>query len=119
MRTALHSVLRPGREEDYDREHARIWPEMAQSLIAAGITDWTIWRSGMNLFHLVESDDFRSAMAALAEDPVDRSWNDHINLIVDHFEPGEDDQALRTVWSLAEQVGSTASSDKPPNGPDA
>ena len=103
---ALHSVLREGMEEAYDTEHATVWPDLAASLRAAGITEWRIWRSGRHLFHLVECDDFAAAMEQLAHDPVNERWQAHINQIVDHFEPGIDGMALGRVWSLVGQIGS-------------
>lgn len=105
MRTALHSVLREGREADYDKEHAEIWPEMARTLRDAGIAEWQIWRSGGNLFHVVEADDFDAAMEYLRTDPVNQRWQNHIHEIVDHFEPGVGDgHALPLVWKLSVQA---------------
>jgi L-rhamnose mutarotase len=100
---ALHSVLRPGREGDYDREHATIWPELLQSLQDAGITNWHIWRSGLNLFHVVEADDLHASFARLDTDPVNQRWQEFINQIVDHFEAPNGEQILPLVWSLGHQ----------------
>lgn len=104
MIVALHSVLREGRELDYDREHATVWPELMISLRSAGITDWKIWRSGRNLFHVVECDDFAAAMAGLADDPVNDRWQAHIDTIVDHFEDGPNGMPLARIWSFSEQT---------------
>jgi L-rhamnose mutarotase len=106
MTAALHSVLREGQEEAYDREHARIWPDVLAALREAGIRDWTIWRSGRHLFHLVETDDFAAAMTALAGNPADQRWQQHMAAYVDHFEShpdGEAGRALRRVWRLRDQ----------------
>ncbi len=108
MIVALHSVLREGTEADYDREHRTVWPELADSLQRAGIDDWRIWRSGLNLFHLIETSDFDGAMLRLADDPVNERWQQHINVLVDHFETGADGQTLQFVWSLAAQVLATS-----------
>ncbi len=108
MIIALHSVLREGMEAEYDREHRAVWPDLADSLRRAGIDDWRIWRSGRNLFHLVETSDFDGAMSSLAGDPVNERWQRHINTIVDHFEIGPHGQALPFIWSLAEQTRTTS-----------
>ncbi len=68
-RLALHSRLLPGTEEAYEREHARVWPDLMTVMRAAGITDWSIWRSGRDLFHLVECDDYEAAVAQLRQRP--------------------------------------------------
>ena len=58
---ALHSVLRPGREEAHDAAHMSIPDELIDAHRRAGVHDRRIWRSGGNLFHLVECDDRRAS----------------------------------------------------------
>lgn len=111
MRVALHSVLRPGTELGYDREHERIPDDLAASFARAGIHEWTIWRVGDRLFHLVECDDFDAAMRTLADDPANERWQASIGRFVDRFiSPDDDDDdggsspaALREVWDLGRQ----------------
>jgi L-rhamnose mutarotase len=109
MKVALHSILREGQEAAYEREHATVWPELVEIMRGVGIQDWSIWRSGRHLFHLVEVDDFATAMAALADDPVNERWQRHMATFVDHFEgpSGEEGggRPLAHVWTLAEQPG--------------
>lgn len=107
MKVALHSVLREGQEAAYEREHAEVWPDLLAALRRAGIRDWTIWRSGRNLFHLVDTDDFAAAMDRLDDDEVNQRWQDHMAAFVDHFEPNGEGQAglaIRHVWTLRDQV---------------
>jgi L-rhamnose mutarotase len=99
VRIGLHSILRAGQEEAYEREHAVVWPDLLAALRRAGISDWTIWRSGRHLFHVVETDDFAGAMDRLAVDPVNERWQAHMAAFVDHFEPDP-----RHVWTLREQA---------------
>lgn len=106
-RLALHSRLLPGTEDAYETEHATVWPELIAVMTAAGITDWTIWRSGRDLFHLVECDDFEAAVARLATDPVDQRWQRHMAQFVEGFAQNPDGlagQSLRHVWTMSEQV---------------
>jgi L-rhamnose mutarotase len=106
MRVAMHSVIREGAEDGYEREHAAIPAELADSFSRIGIHDWTIWRSGRDLFHLVECDDFLAAMCALDRDPANERWQAHIGDYVDHFEvsgPGHEGMPLHEVWRLTEQ----------------
>jgi L-rhamnose mutarotase len=99
VRIVLHSILRAGQEEAYEREHATVWPDLLAALQQAGISDWSIWRSGPHLFHVVETDDFQAAMERLAVDPVDQRWQQHMAAFVDHFEPEP-----RHVWTLRDQA---------------
>jgi L-rhamnose mutarotase len=104
---ALHSVLAPGAEADYEREHQRIPDDLVASFARIGIHDWTIWRSGRHLFHLVDCDDYAAAMAALVGDPADEAWQARIGRYVEGFAgsgEGPDGQVLPVVWRLTEQV---------------
>ncbi|PZF81137.1 L-rhamnose mutarotase [Jiangella anatolica] len=105
MRVALHSVLRPGTEADYDREHERIPADLAAAFDRVGIHEWTIWRVGDRLFHLVECDDFDAALRALADDPANERWQARIGRFVDRFVGGTGGAPapLPEVWDLRRQ----------------
>jgi L-rhamnose mutarotase len=106
-RVALHSRLIDGTEAAYETEHATVWPELITAMHRAGIADWTIWRSGRDLFHLVECDDFDAAVEQLATDPVDQRWQQHMSRFVAGFAENPDGAAgkgLRHVWTMSEQL---------------
>jgi L-rhamnose mutarotase len=73
-RVGLHTRLKPGAEAAYDAAHAAVWPEVLEAIRAAGVTEWLIFRDGLDLFHYVECDDYARAIAELAELPVNRRW---------------------------------------------
>lgn len=100
---ALHSVLKPGREAEYDAVHERIPDDLVDAHRRAGIRDWWIWRSGAHLFHLVECDDFAAALARLEHDPANERWQAFIGDYVDHFEPADGEPALPLVWRMRDQ----------------
>ncbi|MEO3753180.1 L-rhamnose mutarotase [Streptomyces sp. B6B3] len=110
MRVALHSVLVEGQEAGYEEAHRVVPEELMTALRGAGIREWTIWRSGRHLFHLVECDDFAAALERLAADPADARWQRYIGVYVDHFETTEGSpasgptMALGQVWDLAAQA---------------
>ena len=98
--TARRTTLRPGRELDYERVHARIPEPVAQALRRAGVLRWTIWRDGSHLFHTIETrDGYPAMLAALAPVlPLDPAWD---QLIASLLEPGEGaDVILPAVWTL-------------------
>jgi L-rhamnose mutarotase len=107
-RIALHSRLIEGTETAYETEHATVWPELLTAMRRAGIRDWTIWRSGRDLFHLVDCADFDAAVEQLATDPVDQRWQQHMARFVQSFAENPDGAAgkgLRHVWTMSEQPG--------------
>lgn len=111
MRIALHSVIVEGAIDDYRSHHARI-PEGLRDLFGvAGIEDWTIWRSGRNLFHLVECDDFEAAMRVVNASSVNDEWQADIGRFVEGFygPDGEDGSTpIEQVWALAAQRSAEA-----------
>ncbi|MDX8143649.1 L-rhamnose mutarotase [Lentzea sp. BCCO 10_0061] len=98
---ALHTRLREGREADYDRIHASIPLELDGALREAGVHSWRIWRSGRELFHLVEVDDYRAMRAFLAEHPANVPWQAQMAELLeveDDYSGTEPD--VRLVWEL-------------------
>ncbi|HEY0247032.1 MAG TPA: L-rhamnose mutarotase [Gryllotalpicola sp.] len=105
MRLALHSTLRPGHEDAYERDHLVVPDELAETFARIGIHDWQIWREGIHLFHVLECDDFDAAMTALDADEANRRWQAFIGAHVEGFLPDGDPRPIRPVWHLAEQRG--------------
>ncbi len=96
---ALRSLLRAGRGEEYDAAHARIPDELVEAHRRVGIRDWRIWRSGDDLFHLVECDDLAAAFEALRDDPANERWQAFIGELVERF----DGVPLPLVWRMRDQ----------------
>ena len=101
---ALHSVLKEGREGGYDRAHVRIPEELVEAHRRAGIRDWWIWRSGRDLFHLVDCDDLPAAFEQLEHDPANERWQVFIGSYVDHFEEPDGTRSLPLVWRMKDQM---------------
>lgn len=62
---------------EYERHHARVWPEIARSIRSAGIADMEIYRTGTRLFMIMEVEDrfsFEAKAAADAADAKVQEW---------------------------------------------
>ena len=70
--------VRPGYEDEYVRRHDALWPEMAATLKASGITSYTIFRHGLTLFGYFETADLATTIAYLRDDPVNARWSAHM-----------------------------------------
>lgn len=103
MRIALHTRLKPGREAEYDQAHQQVPPELVRQIRAAGATAWTIWRSGIDLFHVLECDDYAALLAALEPSEVNQEWQQQMSVLqaVPHDYSGAGAAAgLPVVWDL-------------------
>lgn len=107
MQVALHSRIKAGHEEEYDRDHESIPDDLIEAFERAGIRDWSIWRSGRDLFHLVDCVDFSAAMTHLDGSEANERWQQFINRHLDGFARFGDGHAgliVPPVWNLEEQV---------------
>jgi L-rhamnose mutarotase len=98
---ALHTRLKPGREADYEAVHAKIPDDLDVALREAGVHSWRIWRSGLDLFHLVEVDDYEAMKAHLRDHPADIPWQARMSEFLDDsydYNGGRSDAKL--VWAL-------------------
>src|SRR5688572_17992852 len=68
--------VRPGCEEEYKQAHDEIWPEMLDTLKAAGIRNYSIFRLGLKLIGYFETDDLQKTIAYLKDDPVNKRWGE-------------------------------------------
>ncbi|WP_159622631.1 L-rhamnose mutarotase [Ruania rhizosphaerae] len=110
MTIALHSRLKDGHEEAYERDHQRIPEDLAAEFARLGIHEWRIWRSGRDLFHLVECDDFEAAMIALETSPANARWQEFINQHLEGFATftdGPAGTAVPQVWTLSGQISTS------------
>lgn len=101
QRIALHTRLAAGREADYEAIHAQIPPDLDAALRAAGVRTWRIWRSGHDLFHVVEVDDYRVMRHALRDHPANVAWQARMNELLEVADDySGDDAGLALVWEL-------------------
>src|SRR5882672_5628656 len=101
MRVALHTRVRPDRVAEYEAAHREVPPELVAAIRAAGASSWTIWRSGVELFHVIDCEDYDRLLAALGEQPVNAAWGLRMAELVEaprDFARGEADPVLPQVW---------------------
>ncbi len=104
MRIALHTRVRADRVAAYEQAHREVPPELTRAIRkSSGCTSWTIWRSGTDLFHLLDCEDYARLLAELEELPVNVEWQARMAdlLEVVHYYSGAGaDAGLPVVWQL-------------------
>ncbi|MCX4966220.1 L-rhamnose mutarotase [Streptomyces sp. NBC_00654] len=103
MRVALHTKVRADRIEEYEAAHREVPAELTRAIRAAGATSWTIWRSGTDLFHLVECADYARLLAELEQLPVNVAWQARMDQLLDVSHDYSADGAgagLPVAWEL-------------------
>ncbi|MFI2346360.1 L-rhamnose mutarotase [Streptomyces sp. NPDC019443] len=103
MRVALHTTVRADRIDEYEAVHREVPKELTAAIRAAGVTSWTIWRSGTDLFHLLDCADYAQLLAALEKLPVNIAWQARMAELLDVVHDYSADGAeagLPVVWEL-------------------
>ncbi|MFE4413632.1 L-rhamnose mutarotase [Streptomyces sp. NPDC093064] len=103
MRIALHTRVRADRIAQYEAAHREVPAELTTAIRAAGVSSWTIWRSGSELFHLLDCEDYTRLLAELEHLPVNVAWQarmaDLLDVVHDYSEAGAE-AGLPVVWEL-------------------
>jgi len=67
----------PALIQEYEAHHRAVWPEILDSIRAAGITAMEIYRLGTRLFMIMDTEDgfsFEAKNAADAANPLVQQW---------------------------------------------
>jgi L-rhamnose mutarotase len=103
MRIALHTRVRPDRIQQYEQAHTAVTPELTDAIRASGVTSWTIWRSGTELFHVIDCADYPAMLASLAASPANIAWQAQMAELLEaphDYSAAGGDAALPVIWSL-------------------
>src|SRR5438105_10204875 len=88
--------------EEYELEHARVWPELLAKLKEVGVSDYSIFRRGQDLVLVLRVDDFERAWSELDADPVNQRWQQFMARLFEPVEPdpGERFRMMKEVFYL-------------------
>lgn len=60
--------------EPYERLHQEVWEEVLRAHARSGIRNYSIFRSGLDLFAYLETDELEESLKRLAQEPVMADW---------------------------------------------
>ena len=82
IRYAFKMRIKPGAEEEYKRRHDEVWPEMIEVLKSSGASNYSIFRSGLDLFAYVELNNLER-WNKNPENPTVRKWWNYMSDIME------------------------------------
>jgi L-rhamnose mutarotase len=85
--------------QEYERAHKNVWPELLSRLKEVGISDYSIFRRGQDLFLVLRVADFEAAWHQLESDPVNLRWQAEVGK---YFEPMPDLQSGERFAMMSE-----------------
>ncbi len=66
--------LREGAQEEYEKAHRAVWPEMLALLKSAGISEYSIYRRDELLILTFRAVDFEATWSQIENHPVNLRW---------------------------------------------
>lgn len=94
---------------EYKRYHVKIWPEVKQSLLDAGVIEMEIYLAGTRLFMIMDVNDKFSLSAKAAADAANarvQEWErlmEQFQQELPQSRPGQKWVVMEKVFSLAAQ----------------
>jgi L-rhamnose mutarotase len=103
VRIALHTRVRADRIDEYEASHRAVPPELTEAIRAGGARTWTIWRSGTDLFHVIDCEDYAALLSYLSAQPVNAAWQERMAELLDvvhDYSAAGANAVLPVVWQL-------------------
>ncbi len=102
-RVAFRLRIKGGKEREYDAAHRNVWPALLGKLKEVGISNYSIYRRGQDLFLVMQVVDFDAAWRALDQDPTNLQWQTEMAALfepVPGLKPGERFAMMEEVFYL-------------------
>jgi L-rhamnose mutarotase len=99
----LYWTIRSGMAAEYDRVHATVWSQLEDRMRELGVTRFSIFRRGEEVFAHLTVIDYPAFTKAYAADQVAQEWERQFDdlLIVEHPDPETGwPERLVHVWSM-------------------
>lgn len=92
----------PGKEQEYERRHDEIWPEMVDALKDSGFSNYTLFRRGLRIIGYVECHPDRdTAFETMGATEVNQRWAESFeDIIVDLTDEEGNLKWAEEVWHL-------------------
>ncbi|MFL5955057.1 MAG: L-rhamnose mutarotase [Gaiellaceae bacterium] len=100
QRSAFVLRVRPDKIDEYVEAHRNVWPEMLAALREAGIRNYSIFRSGNEVFGYFEADDLEAAAEHMEAEDVNGRWQDAMANLLEERVPDEGPVTLEEIFRL-------------------
>ena len=94
--------LAPGMEQEYERRHGDVWPEVIAAIKEAGFSNYSIFRRGREMIGYAECEPtVAEAFAKLERAEATHRWNEYIREVMTRSVDEEGRLfAAEEVWHL-------------------
>jgi len=102
-RVAFQLRLRPGTVDEYEKAHQQVWPQLLTKIKEVGISHYSIFRRGLDLFLVMNVADFERAWEILDKDPTNLRWQAEMTRFfepITGLAPGERFAMMKEVFYM-------------------
>jgi L-rhamnose mutarotase len=92
MYRAFIGRIRKGKEKAYIDAHKKVWPELIEAMVKAGVTNESCFVFENHIFVYLEAPDIELTMDRLARDPINQKWDDFMEPLLER--PGDTSNEL-------------------------
>jgi len=103
QRVAFQLRIKAGKTEEYDEVHRHVWPELLAELEAFGVTGYSIFRRGQQLFLYMHVADYGELTKRLAASEVNLRWQEKMAPLFEpvlDLQPGEAQAMMQEVFFM-------------------
>lgn len=103
QRMAFQLRIREGKISEYDEAHKQVWPELLVELEGFGVTDYSIFRRGQELFLYLRVPDIDQLLQQLYASEINQRWQKRMENIFEPvpLEPGERLAMMKEVFYMS------------------
>lgn len=94
--------LKPGQEQEYERRHNEIWPELVHTLRESGVHNYSLFRRGLEVIGYAECEpDASTAFGKVGQTEVNSKWSKWFEEVIDRqFDRNGEPLIAPEVWHI-------------------
>lgn len=111
QRIAFQLRIKVGMTEEYDEVHRHVWPELLAEMESFGITDYSIFRQGQQLFLYLRVPDYDQMVKQLSASEINQRWQQKMAPFFEaalDLQGGENQARMREVFFMQGNTGTSA-----------
>ncbi|MCL4416002.1 MAG: L-rhamnose mutarotase [Actinobacteria bacterium] len=97
LRIARHAKLKPGCEREYIKRHKEIWPDVLRLIKKAGVKNYSIFISELDLFSYFEVENWDEAIKKMLSDSIGEKFQEYMAPLMDAEDP-------KSPWTVIDEV---------------
>ncbi len=100
MRYGFHLIIREEMMEEYIKRHKNVWPELLKLLKEAGVSNYSIFMDGTDIFGYWECYDLDRTLSIINSGEINRKWQDFMSDVIKTSPESRTGHSIMEVFHL-------------------